>query len=295
MLIFTQAAWGQAGAPPAQDTQLPGAQTPTPKQPNAQLAAPREVPSAVNTGAGLWFEPIYWRSSTSASIRQGTLDAQVDPGNFKYPGSANKGLGARVSVPIGKNGTLRVSYFRNKNAASTTAATNLNLFRVQVTKGDPIEGDYKMESFKASYDYLTYFWRGKNSEVRVKTLYEVQRFSFTNNLVDFTPFDLTTDPPTFTLNPASGTLSVFLPTFGVGLEQTVSRHFRWEAKASGFGLYHGPDIVDSEALIAYRISHYEITAGARYFHWKTNPKKEHYNVGSTYGPFVSLRYYWKKQ
>ena len=28
---------------------------------------------------------------------------------------------------------------------------------------------------------------------------------------------------------------------------------------------------------------------------QTNPKADQYDIGNLYGPYVSLRYYWKKQ
>ena len=283
---------------PAGNTQLPGAETPT-VQTGAKLAAPREVPSKVNTGGGFSIEPFYWRTGGNVQILAGKADNQNDPGNFKYPSPAHNGFGMKVNVPLA-NGTLRVSYFQEKHTAGTNAHQNLNLYGVEFTgpqtinpAGDPISAYYKLENFKFSYDYLTYFWRRQNSEVRLKTLWEFQRISLSNQLIDFTPTDntLTAYQP----SQALGTQSLNLPSFGLGLEQTVNRHFRWEAKGSGFGLLHGPAIVDAEGEIAYRRGHLEVILGDRYMHFKTSPKGVQFNTATVTGPFLAVRYYFKKQ
>jgi hypothetical protein len=297
--------WAQAQPVPAptspsnaQEAQLPGAETPT-VQTGAKLAAPREVPSKVNTGAGFSIEPFYWRTGGNAQILEGKADSQNDPGMFKYPSAAKTALGMKISVPIG-NGTLRVSYFQDKHTSGTNAHQNLNLFGVQFTgpqtinpAGDPISAYYKVENFKISYDYLTYFWRRQNSEVRLKTLWEFQRVSLNNQLIDFTPTDSTLT--VYQPNQAVGTQSLNLPSLGMGIEQTVSRHFRWEVKGSGFGILHGSAIADAEGEIAYRRSHMEVILGDRYMHFKTSSKGVQYNTATITGPFLAVRYYFKKQ
>ena len=97
------------------------------------------------------------------------------------------------------------------------------------------------------------------------------------------------------INPSTGSKSIFRPTFGLGVDHTLSRHFRWEARATGFALPHRAVIGDAEADVAFRVSHFELLAGGRFLHFKTNPQADQYDIGNLYGPFVSLRYYWKKQ
>ena len=46
--------------------------------------------------------------------------------------------------------------------------------------------------------------------------------------------------------------------------------------------------------IAFRFGHFEVLGGGRCLHFKTTPKAAQYNVETMYGPYVSLRYYWKK-
>ena len=279
--------------PDASATQVPSAQTPTVPQAGAQIPAPRETPNNVNTGLGLSFEPIYWLTTLHPSIGQGKSFAQVDPGTFKYPASARYGLGFQATVPLNKTSAFRASYFQSKKSSFIqTVSSNRNLFGVQVTAGDELEADYKLEYFKFSYEYLTYYWHRRTNEFRVKTLYEFQRVSFTNTLFDFNP----NGDGTFQLNPISGTRGLNLPALGIGFEHIASRRIRWDAKFSGMGLPHKSAIGDAEASIAYRYNHFEVLLTERYLRFKTSPqKKDHFNEATMYGPALSIRYYFKKQ
>jgi hypothetical protein len=287
LLLTGAAGWAQNQAP-AQ----PPVTEPAPIQSGtATLAAPKEVPSTVNTGHGLSFEPIYWITTAHPVLRGGSLNFNVDPGNFDYLSTPDKAIGGRLNIPAGQNATIRVSYFQTQSTGFATAPMDLNLFGQLITKDDPLATRYRIEAFKLSYDYLTYFWKRQNSEIRLKTLWEVQRVSVTNEIDDFV---LNTDG-TYSVNPALGSRAVLYPTFGLGIEHTLSRHFRWDARASGFALPHRAVLGDMEANAAFRFGHIEFLGGFRSLHFKTNAKNEFYNSGTLYGPYVSLRYYWKKQ
>jgi hypothetical protein len=296
LLLLAATAWAQDQTPaaPAASAPAPSATTPPSVPPAATATSTRtpEVSSPVNTGNRLSIEPIYWFVKGIPVLRGGAADTNTDPGNLDYTGKLNRSPGARVSIPVSKNATIRVSYFKaNSFTGTTSAPTNLNLFGQAVTGGDFLTTISDLESFKLSYDYLTYFWKGRSSELRLKTLYELQRISVNSEVDDF---QVDTTGALININPINGSQSVFLPTFGLGLEHTLSRHFRWEARGSGFGLPHRGDIVDAEAQIAFRVSHFEVLGGGRWLHFKTTPKAAQYNVETMYGPYVSLRYYWKK-
>jgi hypothetical protein len=289
LLLAAAALKAQEPAPaqaPAPES-APAAQQPS----AATLRAPLEVPSTVNTGQGLSFEPIYWMPRARPVLRGGAANVQVDPGNFDYTSNPDRAIGGRISVPIGKNASLRVSYFQTQSTGFGVAPRDLNLFGTIITNGDLVATRYRVEDFKASYDYLTYFWKRGNAEIRLKTLWEVQRISVTNELDEFV---LNTDG-SYSLNPATGSRSLLYPTFGLGIEHTMSKHFRWEARGSGFGLPHRGDLADAEITAAYRVGHFEVLGGGRLLHFKTTTKSDQYNAGTLYGPYVSVRYYWKKQ
>ena len=311
LLLAVGTGWAQnqnpgqnTNQPPAPSTPAPSATTPSAPAPAATTPQPAtpavtatssrrpEVSSTVNTGNALSFEPMYWFPKGIPVLRGGATDLNTDPGNLDYTGKLKRSPGARVTIPVSKNATIRVSYFKaNSFTGETTAPVNLNLFGQAVTGGDFLSTVTNLEGYKLSYDYLTYFWKRGNSELRLKTLYELQRISVSNEVDDFV---VDTTGALININPILGSQSVFLPTFGLGLEHTLSRHFRWEARGSGFGLPHRGDIGDAEAQIAFRVSHFEVLGGARWLHFKTSPKAAQYNVQNMYGPYVSLRYYWKK-
>jgi len=302
LLLATATAWAQdqnqtpapaatappAPAPPA-DTAPATATTPPVTATSRRIV---EVSSPVNTGNTFSIEPIYWFVKGIPVLRTGAANTNTDPGNLDYTGKLERSPGARVNIPVSKNGTLRFSYFKANSYTGVTAAPkNLNLFNQAVAGGDVLTTISNLESFKLSYDYLTYFWKGRSSELRLKTLYEVQRISVNGEVDDF---QVDTTGALININPIVTSQSVFLPTFGLGLEHTLSRHFRWEARGSAFGLPHKGDIVDAEAQIAFRVSHFEVLGGGRWLHFKTSPKATQYHVETMYGPYVSLRYYWKK-
>ena len=225
-------------------------------------------------------------------VKGGAGDTTGMPGDFKYLSEPGRSIGVRLNIPVSKNGTLRGSYFQNQSTGFSVATPNLNLFGQTITGGDLLATRYRIEAFKLSYDYLTYFWKRGNAELRLKTLYEVQRISVSNEVDDF---QTDSSGDLVNINPATATKSFFFPTFGLGIEHTLSSHFRWEAHASGFALPHKQVLGDLDAQIAFRVKHFELLAGGRYLHYKTNPKADEYDVGSLWGPYVGLRYYWKKQ
>jgi hypothetical protein len=286
------AAWGSAQvAAPAQNPEPPPAASPTP-QPSATLAAPKEVASPVNNGMGFAFEPIFWKTSVFPQVRQGATYFRIDSGNFDYPSSAERAVGGRVSIPIGTNGTFRGSFIQLKSTGATTSPVDLILFGGAAQKDSLLIAQYKIELFKLSYDYLTYFWKKKNSDIRLKTLWEMQRISISNTIEDFIT---QTDGTLRSGDLSQGTKSILAPTLGLGLEQNVSRHFRWEARASGWAMPRRSVIGDMEAAVAFRTGHFELLLGAKYLYFKTSPKGEQLQKATISGPFLSLRYYIKRQ
>ena len=307
LLLAGAAGWAQSQAPaqapgqtpspvPGQTpnpTSVPSASEPTAVTPSATLRPPQEVSSTVNTGTGLSFEPIYWLTRGSAPrVRGGATDFTGVPGDFKYLSNPDSAIGFRLNIPVSKNGTLRGSYFQTQSTGFAVASQDLNLFGQSISNGDLLATRYRIEAFKLSYDYLTYFWKRGNAEIRLKTLYEFQRISVSNEVDDF---QTDSSGDLVNIQPATATKAFFFPTFGLGIEHTLSPHFRWEARASGFVLPHKQVLGDLEADIAFRVKHFELLAGGRYLHYKTNPQADQYDIGSLWGPYVGLRYYWKKQ
>jgi hypothetical protein len=125
-------------------------------------------------------------------------------------------------------------------------------------------------------------------------LYEVQ-FTTVHSQIDAPLKEVTTDSSgNLVSNSASGTRQFFSPTLGGALEQALGRHFRWEAKASGFGLPHRADLWDAEASAIVRFRQWELLAGEKAFHFKTSPNNTEYLAGTLSGSYVAVRWYWAR-
>lgn len=283
----------QAPATPA--TPVPPATAPSATAPTSPGAPPppRYTPSTVNTGSGLSIEPMYWLSRGSPVLRRGDDNnaSATTVADFDYPGKMYNAPGGTIIVPAGKNNSVQVSYFQTKINGGAIAGQDLNLYGVPITSGDPLGSELKLTNYKASYNFLTYYWNHKGGDVRLKTLWEFQYLSLNSTIDDFV---LQTDG-TFNVNPTGASKSIYLPTFGLGFDGTVSPHFRWEVKGSGFGLPHRSILGDAEADVALRYGRIELVAGGRVYHYRTTRRSDQYESGTIYGPYVGLRLYWKKR
>ncbi len=290
--LIAQQQPAQPPAPPA-PTEEEQEQTQPPPQPPkpAPPPPPKYKPSGIDNGGGFSIEPFYWFGATKPIMRGGATDPNTDSGNIDYPGAKLPVYGGIVSVPAGGSSTIRFTYFRADRSDGVVAAQNLAFFQQTATAGSPIAIAYRIEDYKLSYDYLTYFWGSATSEFRLKTLWEVQYVSMTNSFAIFTQ---NTDG-SYTVNSAEGDKSIIFPTLGLGLENTLGRHFRWEVKASGFAWRHRATLGDIEADLAYRVGRVELVAGGKYFHFKTSPQRDEYFKANLYGPYVGIRFYWKKR
>jgi len=275
-----QSAPQQTTSPQTTSPQTPASAARTPP-------APKETPSTVNTGGGWSIEPMYWLTTVHPMLRAGVADVSTVPGTFAYPDTSRYALGGVISMPLGKTSSLRFSFFQNYKAGSTFAGTNLNLFGTAIGGGDFLTSYYRIRDYKVSYDYLTYFFHRGSADFRVKTLWEFQFVDVSNEVDDFAP----NGDGTFSVNPAAGTKSILYPTLGLGFEGTLSRHFRFEAKGSGFALPHRAVIGEGEGSLGLRFGHLEFIVGAKAFHFKTSPKKDQYAIGTMYGPYGGIRYY----
>lgn len=238
---------------------------------------------------GFSVEPIYWLNRAQPSLHGGA--AATEFGSLPYPGDANRSLGAEVSFPAGRSNSLRFSYFRVQGNGNSTIPETADIFSEGYDAGDYVTASYNLQSFKASWDYLSYSWNNRAGKIRFKTLYEVQYDTISTTV--FAPFkaQVTDSSGTTDTNVANGSKSLILPTLGVEFEQGIGRHFRWEAKGSGFGIPHHANIWDAQADIAVRVAQFEIIAGEKAYHFKTSSRADEYFVDTLSGAFVGIRYY----
>ena len=288
---------GWAQQPPAQAETPPAVQPPAaPVKPaaSASIPAPREVPSEINTGRGFSIQPIYLFGSMDVDLWAGAKFSGLPrSGNLDIPSTQPSAKGFVVGIPVSKTSMLRASYFQMvPQGAGLVAPTDLALFQSNASKGDSIFTGQQVSNLKLSLDYLTYYFKRGKSEFRVKTLWEVQRVAVS------TAIDILIKQPNGTFVPASeaGDYNIFYPSLGMGLEHTVGRHFRWEARASGMRLGKSKAAVgDADVSAAIRFGRLEFVGGGRFFYFRTSPQSAYFEKGTISGPYAGLRFYWRKE
>ena len=275
---------GQAAPPPPAQTAPSTAQQNVQSQPGP----PPQEPAVLEDG-GFSIEPIYWLNRAQPTLYGGAQASSY--ASLDYPGNSNPGFGAELSIPTGHSNTLRISYFRILGSANTTLTQDTAPYGEAYSAGDYLVSSYNIQNAKLSWDYLSYTWRKPAGNIHFKTLYEVQYTTISTSIsAPFLP--VTTDSEgNVNNNATNGTQNIILPTFGVELEQAIHRNFRWEIKASGFGIPHHSDIWDAQGDIAYRLHKFELIAGDRAYHFKTSPQAGQYFADTLSGVFVGVRYY----
>lgn len=290
---------GRAQEPAAQATAPSAAQPPAAPPPVAQpkpgasIPAPSEVPSNINTGREFSIQPIYWLSSLNTDLRPANeFGAQPRSGTLDFPASKPRAVGGMVTIPAGGANMVRLSYFEvRRQLGVVRAPTALSLFKSDASAGDDIVTSVQMSRLKVSFDYLTYFIKRGNSEFRVKTLWEIQRLGVTTDVT------ILAVQPDKTIIPADagGEFNIIYPSVGIGLEHTMGRHFRWEAKASGMTLGRKKSTLgDADANAALRFGRIEFVAGARFLYFRSSLNAEHRGLGTMYGPYAGIRYYIRR-
>ena len=284
-LTYAQGA-AQQQTPPSMAQQQPvPSQQPIP-------AAPPETP--LNTSDGqLSIQLFYWLTSAQPDLLGGAGNVGPYLGDLRYPGRPRPAPGAVISMPVGRNSTLRFSYFRIQGDGNTFAPSNLTLFNTDFSPGNYLVTSYNLQNVKISYDFLSYPYPPNPSRFRLKTLWEVQYTTIQSSI------DAPLVPITYDANgneiptTGTGTRWFIYPSFGLAIEKAVSSHFRFEARASGFAFPHHDVIWDADASAVYRKGRYEVALGARAFHLKTSPQNPQYLAATFPGAYVALRYYPK--
>jgi hypothetical protein len=294
-LLFASMANAQQAQQPQQPVEPPPPPQTAPSTAQQNVAPratpPPQEPNILEDG-GFSIEPMYWLNRAQPALYGGLQNAQSETySSQSYPGKANYSYGAELAMPTGHSNTLRFSYFRVLGHANVTESQAVTIFGEAYSAADYVVSSYKIQSFKLSWDYLSYTWRKPRGNIHFKTLYEAQYTTISSNFsAPFVP--VTTDSSGNTnYNTSSGSKAVFLPTLGGELEQRIGHGFRWEIKGSGFGLPHHSAIWDAQADIALRISKFELMAGEKAYHFKTSPKADQYFSDTLDGVFVAVRYY----
>jgi hypothetical protein len=259
----------------------------------AQPTSPPPADPYVIEDGGYSLEPIYWLNREQPGLRSGATATAT--GNLDFGGLSKYSYGVIASMPAGPQNSLRFTYFRVQGNSNTYLDQNETIYSEAYNAGDYLSYGYRLQSFKLSWDYLGYTWYRKNSKIRLKTLYELQYD--TVSVFANAPFKpVTTDSSGNTdYNAANGSQNLILPTFGLEVEQQFARHFRWEAKASGFGLPKWSAVGDMEGSLSARIGQVEVSVGEKAYYLKTSPKNAQYLSDMLSGAYIGVRYYWGRE
>lgn len=224
-------------------------------------------------------------------LNAGHSNADTYPTNFTYPGKDyTQTPGVVLSVPAGQYNSLHLSYFRTQGRGSETLTQNSTLFTADFAPGDFLNTSYTLQMVKVSWDYLTWHWPPEEHRLLIKTLWEVQYATIKSSLN--APYKATTDSQGNAVTTSGmGSHQAVEPTFGLGVEYFLSKHLRFEGKASGFGIPHRALIWDAEGFLAYRMGLLELDLGAKAFDFKTSPKGVDYFKAMPYGAYVGLVFY----
>jgi hypothetical protein len=269
---------------PAEPPQTPA---PTPASAPASTAAPADVNKDEIDGVGS-VSLFYWLSDGTPSLIGGkqSTAATAGGGNLGLPADNKRAPGIVIAIPAGKFNRFEVSYFQTNGVGNSTSIQNLELFGQSVPANDYLAINYRIRNYKFSWNYLTWPSPPENAKFRIKTLWEIQYTTIATS-VD-APFETS-----LTFAPAVATKHIIFPTFGLGGEYVPSKHFRIEARGSGFGFPHKAEQWEAEANAVGRIGHFEIFAGAKIFHFKTSPNADNYLEATLKGPYAGLRFVFK--
>jgi hypothetical protein len=163
------------------------------------------------------------------------------------------------------------------------------LFSVGYKAGDLLTTTYRLHNVKLSWDYLSYTFA---NGMRLKTFWEGQITAIGTEIdAPLKPVEADSSG-NVTSNMAVGSKWVALPTFGIGLGHAPSRHFRWEAKGSGFGIPGRSATWDVEASAVLRLGSVDLIGGHKTFFIRTSPREEAYFKQTLSGAYVGVRWYW---
>ena len=292
--------------PAAQQQQPAGQQQPAAQQPPAApqvlqqsapppgLAAPVRQASqtAPDSSDGLFsLELFYLESLAHPDVVTGkSYQTPQTPGNLSFSRKSAPSGGVVLGFPAGKGNTLRFTYFRVQGKESTTAPTDINLFSTGYNAGTFITTKYTLQNVKLTYDYLVYPFPPEDAKFRVRVLFEAQ---YTLIGAHYNaPYEPTTNSAgNAVVTTAQASQGFIYPAFGAAVERALSKHFRVEAKATGFALPHHATIYDAEALAAYRHGHAEVLFHANAFHFRTSVQQNQYLFATIPSAGLGVRWY----
>jgi hypothetical protein len=288
---------------PAQTPPATPPDQPAPPQPGVgirPLPPPLpKIPDVRQAGeTGYWVGFTGWFPTESPILDKGHGATFTTAARTQLQGKPKLAEGAEFGIALGLHNALRFTYFESRASGNFTGATDLQLWGQTYAAGTYLSTDYKIQTGKISFDYLTWPYPVESRKFRLKTLWQVQYTTVRSTfdapllpLVDSTGaplVDASGNPISYV---GSGTRWFISPMLGLGVAEFGSRHFRVEANASGFAIPHHSAIWDADASANIRYGHVELRIGAKAFHFKTSPTAEYFLTNTMASGFVGVRWY----
>jgi hypothetical protein len=264
---------------------------------------PPKVPDVRQPGeTGWWVEVNSWFPTQLMQMNKGHGATFTESGRITLQGKPKAAEGADVGIALGLHNTLHFSYWEMRAAGDIPAISNDLVLWGQTYSASwtpPwVSTNYRLQNGKVSFEYLTWPYPVESRRFRLKTLWEVQ---YTNIRTGFdAPKQPLVDNNGIPIvdangNPISyaglGSKFFIYPEFGLQAQYFAGRHLRLEANAAGFAFPHKDTVWDADASVNYRIGKVELRAGAKAFHFKTNPASDYYMWGTPMSAFVGLRWH----
>ena len=281
----------QPAGPPPPITIRPQQQPPPPLPKVPDVRQPGETGFSI--GVMGWF-PVQ-----APTIDKGHAADWTQPTNTKFAGKPKYSPEGDIGIALGLHNALRFTYFQDRASGNlTSGASDLRIWDVVYPAQNVLATDYKIQSAKISFDYLTWPYPVESRKFRLKTLWQVQYLNIKTSLnAPLIPVVDSSGNPLVdaTGNPldyhSQGSKSVILPTLGIGLAEYVNRHLRLELNGSGFTIPHHSTIWDGDASANFRYGHWELRVGAKAFHFKTSTQADFFFKQTLASGIVGVRWY----
>ena len=295
--------------PPAGQTPPETGQTPTPppaeEQPGQHNRIPElppppvKVPDVRRPGeSGFWVGVDVWFPKQQPIFNEGNSNTAPYPSFITMQGTPQAAESLEVGAAVGLHNTLKFNVMYFRAAGDFTTPIDIEPLGQVYTAGTYVSTNYKTESFKLSYEYLTWPYPVGSRKIRLKTLWQLQYtqinpqfdsplgyYDSNGNVV----LDTNGNPVVLS---ASRWKHIFSPELGLAGSYYPSRHFRVELEGSGFGWPHHYYIWNGDLTLNYRVfGHFEIRAGENGFGFKTSTTSDYYVKGKWNALFLGVRWY----
>jgi hypothetical protein len=247
---------------------------------------------------GFYVGVFAWFPQQNPTFNKGHAATFTDSSQATLEGTPKYAESAEIGIALGLHNALHLSYFEDRASGNFTNGQELVIWNQTYPKGNYVSTNYRLQSAKATFDYLTWPYPVQTSRFRLRTMWGVQYTAIK------TGFDLpllpTTDSSGNPLTDASGNPLTYaasgshwfiLPSLGVQVTEYLTRKLRLEASASGFDIPHHSNQWDAEASANFRTGHLELRVGAKAFHFRTTTQSEFYMSGTQAAPFLGIRWY----